>query len=137
MTSLSASSTTTAGAGADGVDDVIRDDELRRLARTHAAATVPVLVEVAQPVGSREMEVPTGSRDTVSRPDAVTVVMPGHDHREPAREATRVVSDVLGYVPRYIPAAGAFACDATGAQLAQLARSRAVKSIRPNRRVNG
>jgi hypothetical protein len=136
MAASSASSKTTAGETAERVDEVIRDEPLRRLARSRSNEKVAVLVEVAPAVPPPEIRLAPGRDGTSGRPDAITVVEPGEDG-EPPVDAERVIAGILGHTPVYLRAAGAFACDLDGAQLAELTRSSAIASIRPNRRVAG
>ena len=135
MAPSSASSKVTAATTAERIDEVIRDDGLRRLARSRSSAAVAVLVEVARTVRPDKIRLTPGHDGTPRRPAAITVAASGDD--EPSVETKRVITEILGHPPVYIGVAGAFACDLNGAQLAELARSPAVASIRPNRRVTG
>jgi hypothetical protein len=119
----------------DRVDEVIRDESLRRLAHERSAATASVLIEVTVPTASRPVRVGRRRPPISGQPTTVTVVVPLQPDGQPPPEAARAVTEVLGRTPRFLRAAHAFVSEATGAQLAALAASPSVHAIRPSKRV--
>jgi hypothetical protein len=120
----------------DRLDEVIRDEFLRRLAQDRSAAAAHVLIEVAPPTIARLVRLGRQRPPISGQPGAVTVTVPSGDGEGPPLEAARAVAEVLGRRPHYLRAAHAFVSDVTGAQLAALAASPEIRAIRPCRRVH-
>ena len=99
------------------------------------AGPLSVLIEVDVPatrVGFRE---DPGSGRRV--PAEVLVPTPEEQDEIDATtaEAGRFLEQVLGGTPVWLEAANAFVASTTGSQLQEIARSRLVKAIHPNRRL--
>jgi hypothetical protein len=118
----------------DRIDAVITDASLRALAHNESGASAPVLIELDGPMAARRVDLGRRRDEVGSTPSSVVVIAPAG---RPAAAAVRAVAGILGHTPRYLRAAGAFAAEATGAQLAALAATPAVRAISPNRRIGG
>jgi hypothetical protein len=108
---------------------------LAAMAAGDDARPVSVLIEVDVPatrVGFRE---DPGSGRRV--PAEVLAPTPEEQDEIDATtaEAGRLLEEVLGGTPVWLEAANAFVASTTGSQLQEIARSRLVKAIHPNRRL--
>ena len=113
---------------ADRIDAVIEDGSLRRLAHERSDEKTPVLIEVAGPTKTVDIDLGRRAGSAVGAPTHVTVE---RADGPPPSAASHEVTDILGRRPRYLRAARAFSAVATGAQLAALAASPLVQAIRP------
>lgn len=108
---------------------------LAAMAAGDDAPPVSVLVEVDVPAARVGFREDPGSGRRV--PAEVLAPTPEEQDETDATtaEAGRFLEEVLGGTPVWLEAANAFVASATGSQLEEIARSRLVKAIHPNRRL--